>query len=495
MKRIDQLTFTRFIALLLVLAYHGGGGVYFSFLNVFPISALLQAAPTGVGYLYVLSGFVMSLVYFRPNDKFDISGYWRTRFLRIYPLYIISFLLVCYYYIDFVANVKIQKTLANVFVLQAWIPGYAQSFNYASWSLTVEFFFYTIFPFFTMWAYRQSTKKLIWLSLVFWAFSQLIYFGLWSGIYPQYRNFIIYFPLFHLNSFIMGAVAGIWYLRVGREEVFKPSTNLVILAGSIFLVILYTILSGIFPQLPRKIWPMGGFLAPLLTLSIVTLALDKSRLSTFLSHPWLVNLGETAYALYILHVPVVWIYRRALQNSALADPDLVFDYTFMPLMIILALIVHFYIDTPLRRWLKNVLKRVNLPLLVLDLVIIAASIYFSFKFRFDGRKVLLSYESTALLMFWSAFVLRTVLSVTFKALDPSTLHGSIRQFVRPILLSITTGSLLLTVIIYAGYSLGHFENFPRSIFVIDWIFVLVLSLAVRFLFRFFKVYEPVPTPV
>jgi len=119
MKRLDQLTSTRFIALLLVLFYHAGGGVYFSLINVFPISALLRAAPTGVSYLYVLSGFVMSLVYFRPKEKFNIAGYWTARFLRIYPLYIISFLLICYYYIDFVARVKPQKILANIFVLQA----------------------------------------------------------------------------------------------------------------------------------------------------------------------------------------------------------------------------------------------------------------------------------------------------------------------------------------------------------------------------------------
>lgn len=494
MKRLDQLTFTRFVVLILVLCYHGGGGVYASYLNVFPIAQLIKAAPTGVGYLYVLSGFVMSLVYFRPNKKFDIADYWRTRFLRIYPLYIISFLLVCYYYIDFVANVKIQKTLANVFVLQAWIPGYAQSFNYASWSLTVEFFFYALFPFFTMWAYRQSTKKLISVSLILWAFSQLIYWGLWSGVYPEHRNFIVYFPVFHLNSFIMGVVGGIWYLRIGREQVIKPAVNLFILIGSISLIVAYTIASNIYLQLPHNIQPMGGLLAPILVLIIITLAMDKTRLSKFLNYPAFVNLGETAYALYILHVPVVWIYERALENSSLANPRLVFEYTFLPLMIVIGLVVHFYVDTPIRKWLKNILKRVSIPLLILDLVIIAASIYFSFNSRFDGRKTLLSYESTALLMFWSAFVLRTVLSVTFNALNPSNLYGTLQQFIRPVLLSVTVGSIVITGIVYLVYSLGHLENFPRSIFVIDWLITLGLSLAIRFLFRLFNFYKQAPVP-
>ena len=145
MKRLDQLTFTRFIALLLVLFYHGAGGVYLRSFDVFPLSAILHSAPSAVSFLYVLSGFVLVLVYYKPAQKFDIVNYWTARFLRIYPLYIVSFLMVWYYYVD-ISRIKPQKILANIFVLQAWIPKYAQSFNYASWSMTVEFFFYAVFP-------------------------------------------------------------------------------------------------------------------------------------------------------------------------------------------------------------------------------------------------------------------------------------------------------------------------------------------------------------
>ncbi len=98
MKRYDQLTFTRFWALLFVLIYHGTGGIYATYINFFPISPLLRSAANVVCYLYVLSGFVMSLVYYRPQEKFEITKYWTARFIRLYPMYIISFILVCYYY-------------------------------------------------------------------------------------------------------------------------------------------------------------------------------------------------------------------------------------------------------------------------------------------------------------------------------------------------------------------------------------------------------------
>lgn len=52
MKRLDQLTFIRFIMVLLVLLYHGYGGVYDDFLNGIPfLPELLRTAPTAVRYL------------------------------------------------------------------------------------------------------------------------------------------------------------------------------------------------------------------------------------------------------------------------------------------------------------------------------------------------------------------------------------------------------------------------------------------------------------
>jgi len=489
MKRIDQLTFTRFVAIIVVLFFHGSGGVYYQALSKLIPSALLVSATTSVTYLYVLSGFVMSLVYFRPHEKFSIGSYWTSRILRLYPLYFISFLLVCYYYIDYIARIKPQKTLANIFVVQAWWSPYAQSFNYAAWSMTVEFFFYAIFPFFTMWAYRQATKKLIWVSVAVWVISQVVHNILWIGYFPKHENFLVYFPIFHLSSFILGAVGGIWFLREGRTVMIKPFISSLVFLGGILLVSVYVITSSTSAQMPNKLQLMTGLLAPFLTVVIAALALDQSRISTFFNNPALVALGETSYGLYILHVPFIWIYQRALENSSLPNPQIIFDYTFVPLMIGSGLLIHYYVDQPLRSWLKKILQRVSLPLLILDLLIIGLSVYLSFRLRFEVRREYLSYRSMSLLMFWSAFVLRTIFSVGFNALNPAHLYGSFVEFVRPVLISVSAGSIALAGIIFSVYFLGKFENYPRSVFALDWALVLGLSLSVRFIFRFLGMYK------
>jgi len=432
---------------------------------------------------------VMSLVYYRPQEKFTIGKYWTSRILRLYPLYIISFVLVCYYYMDGIAQIKPQKILVNIFVLQAWWPRYAQSFNYAAWSMTVEFFFYAMFPFFTMWAYRQFTKKLIIISVVLWVVTQIIHNILWVGYYPKNGNFLIYFPPFHLSSFILGAVGGIWFLREGRDRPITSRTSLSVLFGSVLLVSVYIILSSENTRFPNGMELMTGLLAPLLVITILALALDKSRLSNIFNSPVLITLGDTSYGLYILHVPFIWLYVRALENSSLANPQLVFAYTFLPLMIISGLLIHYYIDSPLRSWLKNILQRVSIPLLIIDLVIFGFSAYLSFRLRFDTRREFASYSSMILLMFWCAFVLRTIFSVGFNALNPTNFYGTILQFVRPVLTSVTVGSLVIAGILLTGYSLGLFENYPRSVLALDWALILSLSLGVRFIFRIFGAYK------
>lgn len=101
----------------------------------------------------------------------------------------------------------------------------------------------------------------------------------------------------------------------------------------------------------------------------------------------------------------------------------------------------------------------------------------------------------ALLMFWCAFVLRTVISTGFNALNPANLYGTLVQFVRPVLTSVTVGSLAIAGIIFAGYSRGFFENYPRSVLALDWALILGFSLGVRIIFRLFGAYQKEPLKV
>ena len=166
-RKLDQLTITRFVAALSVVLFHGGRRL--AFVRHFP---MLAAGPTAVGYFFVLSGFVMALVYYRPGVPFNFRNYLLARFSRIYPVYILSFVLTCLHYLNILSRIKPPKVWANVFLYQAWIPDYALSFNIAAWSLSVEVFFYLLLPVLLLWAMRRPVKEVIWFSIGFWIFSQ-----------------------------------------------------------------------------------------------------------------------------------------------------------------------------------------------------------------------------------------------------------------------------------------------------------------------------------
>jgi hypothetical protein len=100
----------------------------------------------------------------------------------------------------------------------------------------------------------------------------------------------------------------------------------------------------------------------------------------------------------------------------------------------------------------------------------------------------------AILMFWSAFLFRTAISVVLNTTNPSVLFLPIRQIVRQLLISVTAGSLIIAAMIYAAYRADWFGNFPRSVFVIDWLMIFGLSLLTRFIFRGFHVYKIEPLP-
>ncbi len=377
--------------------------------------------------------------------------------------------------------------------MQAWWPAYAQSFNYASWSLTVEIFFYAIFPFFVLWAYRQPVRRMLWAAVIFWIITQIINYVLWVGYFPAQELIILYNPVFHLSTFILGVAGGAWFMQEGRHQIIDQRINFFILVFTLALITIYAILSETYQQLPHFLQPLMGTLAPLFVLFISALALDQTRLSKILSHKWLVALGETSYALYILHVPVIWLYERALHSSGLQDPEYIKSLTSFPLMILIGLIVTFYIEPPARAWLKNIVKQISIPLLLLDMVILTVSIFLSFRLRFDTEREYLAYREMGILIFWSAFFFRNIISYFFNTLSPDLLHKPILEMGRQLLFSTAAGSLVVSLIVLMGYRAGWYINFPRSVFMADFLIVFVLSFLIRYIFRVSNLYRPAVT--
>jgi peptidoglycan/LPS O-acetylase OafA/YrhL len=468
-RKLDQLTITRFIAALSVVFFHGGHQL--DIVRHFP---MLTAGPTAVGYFFVLSGFVMALVYYRPGAPFDFRSYWLARFSRIYPVYILAFALTCLHYLSLLSKIKPPKVLANVFLYQAWVPDFSLSFNIAAWSLSVEVFFYFLLPLLLFWAMRWSVRRVIWVSVGFWLISQLVHLFLMTRLGPGSENLLAYFPPFHLNAFVLGLAGGIWYLTYSSRVKVNQQLNLILLTASLGAVLLLLSLRAYLPTFPHNVSLDAGLLAPLFLLIVLTLALDTSRLSQGLCHPWLVLLGDASYALYILHVPIRWLLEDLLRHAGQAIAFGTMFSIFLPLLIGLCIFVFKYIEYPTRNWLRT--NPQMLTNILLDVLLIFGMIRLSFILRLGSETSgYLRTETFALRAGMVAFFLALIL---FRFYITHSWHS--------LTLAILTGTAILSGLMYFAWTSGWVESFPRSIILLIPLFVFAAIYSSRLLWEYFK---------
>lgn len=339
--RIEQLTFTRFIAALGIVYFHFGHDTFF-YKSKYS-SHLLEQANVAVSYFFVLSGFVMAVAY--NNKTVSYGSYYASRFARIYPLFLFALLMFVAY--QFIINIPVDfaEFLANFFVVQAWIPGYPLTLNFTGWSLSVEFFFYLTFPFFMNYVFKKFSFKNIFIgAVIFWIISQLIfsisleYF--YSG-FPSKSHDIIHFnPIMHLNEFLIGIVGAYVYLRIKDRKHAYSWIGIVVCALAFYFLLKY--------KLPYINFH-NGFLAVVFLPLIVFLALDKSLISKMLNLKPFVFLGEISYGIYILQVPVYLF-------SVFAFERLGISFSFNRYVVVLILFSSFcyiLIEKPLRDFINK----------------------------------------------------------------------------------------------------------------------------------------------
>jgi peptidoglycan/LPS O-acetylase OafA/YrhL len=170
-ERIKNLDLFRFLAILLVVYLHIG----IRFLSdVIRYDVLLGVGKYGVEMFFLLSGFLISNIYFK-NKNVNMIRFWLGRFLRTYPPYIIA-LVISYGAVYFMKNQSFDWGYLLFFQnFYEKIP-----FFLASWSLCVEEHFYLIFPIIVLFLSVFKNKHLqlfIWILLVLAPSFIRLYFG------------------------------------------------------------------------------------------------------------------------------------------------------------------------------------------------------------------------------------------------------------------------------------------------------------------------------
>lgn len=282
-RQLEALTSLRFFAALAVVLFHVP--------YVLPRSVGLTLLPNGslgVSFFFILSGFILKHSY--PGPAVTLAEFYQRRAARILPLYYVTLIIWTTLFFRHWGNNlpdKVNSGIANLLVLQAFFSGplFTLGYNAVSWSISVELFFYALFP-----VLVRGRRCFIVLAIYVLLFL-LMPRGVVQMLQAAFGDFFYFNPVARLLEFVCGmslyALFRAWAPRMGLASVLQFGSLLL-------LVVLVPVTSGLPPHLMNV-----ALLLPFSAI-ILTFAWDGA-LSRLLSWPVLVLLGEASFALYLIH--------------------------------------------------------------------------------------------------------------------------------------------------------------------------------------------------
>jgi peptidoglycan/LPS O-acetylase OafA/YrhL len=364
-RNLPALTGLRFFAAFEVVVFHLGR--WESWPLPRPIRALAGAGFLAVTLFFVLSGFILTYTYLAPESK-KASGLelYLLRLARIYPVYLLGLVIAMPIFLgaSFLGGATKELVAAQsavaLFMAQAYVPQWAIVWNPPAWSISVEMFFYIVFPLLAPRLMSCSKRSAMWIAASAWLIAVLLPIA-YTIAAPQetpehhpWRSVIDYFPLARLPDFVVGIVAGRFYLE---SRTSRPPLKALLALGIGFPVVV--VASGVVPELIMH----GSLLAPCFAILIYALAFGEGRIARVLSMPPQVLLGEASYALYILHVPIMfWIFfvgEKVVHRKLLEDPVVI--VATMLGTVLVSVGVFRWIESPLRRRLRALIQRTLTP--------------------------------------------------------------------------------------------------------------------------------------
>ena len=243
-----------------------------------------------VQLFWALSGFVLCHSYISRADTRWYQFFW-ARFSRLYPLHLITLIAVAalqliiqqvlgsfriYEYND------VKRFVLHVFFMQGWVLTDGFSFNFPSWSVSVEIVVYIMF--FILLKTLKRTRL----------FGAIVLLALWTYATKHIGN--LFFT--ECVSYFLSGVA-IWFATQTKNLLYSVLVGLATTIFTIFLI------------------RQGDFLSPsaiLISILFLTALLDTLQLP--FSHKTLMRFGELAYSAFLWHIPIQLVIILVLESTS-----------------------------------------------------------------------------------------------------------------------------------------------------------------------------------
>jgi len=334
-RHLPALTGFRFLLALWVIVHHLTGppqplGIQALRLPA-PLYQLIHGGYLAVQTFFVLSGFVLARSYSAARwSGPKVRQYFLARFARVYPVYLLSLAVVAPFIMADRTPGKAWFLAAYGALVQGWLGGIPVNWNTPAWSLSCEIFFYTLFPLAVILIRKPRWRTVIALGATACVMTP---FGCALGLPDGVK------PLVHLSDFVMGiATAGAFGLLQARR-------GLRLTGAWLYLPALATAAALIaWPGLLPSAVGLNNVLRPLNAVLFIGLALGGGVVARALSSGLLVYLGKSSYAMYILHVPIMW---WCLRRGGISP------VLYVSLVIGVSALVYRVYEEPANRWLRG----------------------------------------------------------------------------------------------------------------------------------------------
>jgi peptidoglycan/LPS O-acetylase OafA/YrhL len=321
MKNIElkAITILRFIAALYVFIFH---------LNIrIPIklgtytNAIISNGAVGMSVFFVLSGFVLCYNY---SEGISLD-YLRKRIARIYPAYLFMGIMTLPFLTIYSWKTISISIIIFISLIQAWFYQSFEVWNFGgSWSISVELFFYILFPFLIK--IINDTNKIKFLIFSYIASSIII------PLSTELTNtfvFSVYYsnPIYRLPEFIFGIALCRLYFSGFRIKLYQ------------FLLIVFIL----FITLTR---PNQGFMENnfivLPCIGFIMLFLAKVEFIKEGGFKIAIYLGRISYSFYLMQLPLMLALDRKI--IPLFENNLLSWGALLVLNIIFAVISYHFIE-------------------------------------------------------------------------------------------------------------------------------------------------------
>ena len=330
----------------------------------------IQKGYLWVDFFFLLSGFIMMHVYsqsFGKSIKENFKKFMRSRFARIYPLHLFSFLCMVAFYFwyranftlypdDYTYTFNMKAILTNILLVHSMDFHNNLSWNSASWSISVEWWMYVVFPFLLI-PFRKITdwkKIFIFLSIIA-GYLFIIYYlhplsTTTNGTFdPATKNTLDvtydYGFVRCFFGFLFGMLLYELY-RVGWGRRYLNKNTVWILTVSAVIAVMAI--------------PMPDFIPIIVFAAIILVSVYAEGIGKhILNLKPLTYLGDISYSLYLMHLPIMFFlfnYLKRFPQIKLENPEWktawLYALIYLAIVIFISTLTYHFIEVPMR-WKLN----------------------------------------------------------------------------------------------------------------------------------------------